>query len=408
MKKVLFLLLPAFIYADTLHSLLEYAGTNNKLVVAESLSKDSKQKELDAQQSSYYPTVDMGAFYQSSHERSAMMPGDVYSGYAKVGFDIYDGGKRSSLVDQKRSEYQASSYDASELKKSLSLQVVQDFFTIKSLESSQKAKEEAGVSLKTQLERVRAFYDAKLATIDEVDRLQSAYDTNIYNIEAIKLDILSVNRALELKLSKKIETLEDSNFKEIVADEMQSVDAIRSLEASRDAIKSLAESMDSPYYPQLRIEDTMSYNGYNNTDMTHPDGVYNQNKLLLSANFRLYDGGVLQENRQALELNAKALEKRIEYKNDEQKMNYELASARIATNKAKIQSAKSALVAAQSAFTTIEKKYDAGIVDNVVYLDALTSRASAQALYESSLNDLEIAYAFYYYYSGKNIEEFLQ
>jgi hypothetical protein len=47
-------------------------------------------------------------------------------------------------------------------------------------------------------------------------------------------------------------------------------------------------------------------------------------------------------------------------------------------------------------------------VDNGAYLDALAAQTSAAALYETSLNDLEIAYAFYYYYSGKNIEEFLQ
>jgi outer membrane protein TolC len=129
---------------------------------------------------------------------------------------------------------------------------------------------------------------------------------------------------------------------------------------------------------------------------------------MLSANFRLYDGGVVAQNKQAVELNAEALSKRIAYKNDEQKMNYELARARISTSKIKIQSAKSALRAANSAFETIEKKYSAGIVDNVAYLDALTAQTSAVSLYETALNDLEIAYAFYYYYSGKNIEEFLQ
>ncbi|WP_321778704.1 hypothetical protein [Sulfurimonas sp.] len=59
-------------------------------------------------------------------------------------------------------------------------------------------------------------------------------------------------------------------------------------------------------------------------------------------------------------------------------------------------------------FLTISKKYDAGIVDNVVYLDALSSQTTAKALYETSLNDLEVAFATYYYYAGKNIEEFIR
>lgn len=408
MKRLLLLLFPAFIYADTLQTLLDAAKQDNKLVNAQTLTKHSKQKELDSQQNSYYPTVDAGAFYQSLNERTLGLPGDVYSGYAKAGLDIYDGGKRSALINQKSDEVKASSYDEAELKKSVSLQIVNDFFTIKSLESTRAAREEAGNSLKAQLERISAFYGANLATKDEVDRLQSAYDTNVYNIEAIKLDILTLKQRVELQISRKIETLESSHFKELLSDEYESVDGIKSLEASRNAIKSFSESVDSIYYPQIRIEDTYSLYGYNNTDARHPEGVENQNKIMLSANFRIYDGGVVQEAKQALVLNAEALSKRIEYKNDEQKMNYELSRARIDTNKIKIKSAKSALRAANSAYETIEKKYNAGIVDNVVYLDALTAQTSAASLYETSLNDLEIAYAFYYYYSGKNIEEFLQ
>jgi outer membrane protein len=408
MNRLLLLLVPAFIYADTLQSLLDVAKQDNKLVNAQTLTKLSKQKELDSQQSSYYPTLDVGAFYQSLDERTLGLPGDVYSGYAKAGLDIYDGGKRSALVNQKSNEFKASTYDEAELKKSVSLQIVNDFFTIKSLESTKKAREEAGKALKSQLERMSAFYGANLATKDEVDRLQSAYDTNVYNIEAIKLDILRLKQKLELQTSKKIETLETSHFKELLFDEMQSVDSIKSLEASRNAVKSFSESVDSVYYPQIRLEDTYNLYGYNNTDVRHPEGVESQNKILLSANFRIYDGAVVQEAKQALVLNAEALSKRIEYKNDEQKMNYELSRAAIDTNKIKIQSSKSALVAANSAYETIEKKYNAGIVDNVAYLDALAAQMSAVSLYETSLNDLEIAYAFYYYYSGKNIEEFLQ
>ena len=92
----------------------------------------------------------------------------------------------------------------------------------------------------------------------------------------------------------------------------------------------------------------------------------------------------------------------------EQKMQYALSRARITTAKLRIKSAKSALKASSSAFTTIEKKYNAGIVDYVIYLDALTKKTNAKALYERGLNELEIAYAILYHYSGKNIKEELQ
>jgi outer membrane protein TolC len=89
-------------------------------------------------------------------------------------------------------------------------------------------------------------------------------------------------------------------------------------------------------------------------------------------------------------------------------MQLELSLDRIHTANLNIKSSKSALKAAKSALKTITQKYNAGVVDNVVYLDALSAKTQAQATYEKALNDLEIAYAIYYYYNNKNIEEFLQ
>jgi outer membrane protein TolC len=92
----------------------------------------------------------------------------------------------------------------------------------------------------------------------------------------------------------------------------------------------------------------------------------------------------------------------------EQKMRHEISVARVKSSKLKIKSAKSALNAASSAFGTINEKYNAGIVDYVIYLDALSAKTNASALYEKSLNDLEVAYAMFYYYSGKKLEDFIK
>ncbi len=51
---------------------------------------------------------------------------------------------------------------------------------------------------------------------------------------------------------------------------------------------------------------------------------------------------------------------------------------RILTANARIKSAKSALTAATSAFITIEKKYNAGIVDYIVYLETLTKKPTQE------------------------------
>jgi len=407
MKKLILLIVPFFLYAESLKSLLEYATQNNQLVESKAFSQQSKQKEVDSKKSNFYPTIDVGAYYQSVDERNFMVPGDVYSGYAKVGFDIYDGGGKPALLKQKRDEFSASTHDLNEIKKSISLQIINNFFNIKSLESSLSSREEAQRSLKVQLDRMSAFYDAHLATKDDVDRLQAAFDTNIYDMESNKLQILSLKLNLQLQVGKEIGNLDESSFNEQSADEIELIDSIKSLKSTKESIKSFANSIDSIYYPQLRVEDTYNFYGYGNVDAQHPEGVDAQNKIMLTANFRLYDNATIGNSKQAVEISSQALSKRIEYKTAEQKMQHDLAVARINTSKIKIKSASSALTSAASAFNTIEKKYTAGIVDNVTYLDALVSKTKATSLHKTSLNDLQVAYGIYYYYAGKNMKEFL-
>ena len=87
MKRAALMLLPALLCADDLKLLLDYATKNSDIVHTKVLTQDAKSKELASQKSAYYPTVDVGAFYERLDERSPFMPGDTYSGFVNVGVD---------------------------------------------------------------------------------------------------------------------------------------------------------------------------------------------------------------------------------------------------------------------------------------------------------------------------------
>lgn len=408
MKRVALLLLPALLSADDLKSLLEYATKKSDLVVTKSLTQDGKNKELQAQKSSYYPTLDVGAFYQRLDEKSPFMPGETYSGFAKVGINIYEGGMTSALVDKKTKELRASSFDTEATKKNLSLSIVQEYFDIKTLQATLNAKEEEQKSLAAQLNRVKQFFIAKMATQDAIDRLQSAFDTNNYEIEATKLQLLSAQKILSLKVGKDVTNFEDSSFKEPASESFEQSDSVKSLMAQKESIDSSARALMSAYYPVLRVEDTYSLYGYGNVDSAMPSQPDQQNKLMLTLGMRIFDNGSVEKSKEAIVSNAQALNTQIAYLSKEQKVNFEIAQERINTSKIEVASAASALKAAKSAFTMIEQKYNAGIVDNVSYLDALSSLTNAKALHVRALNDAQSAYGAYYYYSGKDIGEFLK
>jgi len=410
MKKLLFLLVPALLFSDDLKSMLLFAEQNNNIIKSSKLSVDAKSKELTSAKSSYYPTLDTGAFYQREDKPSPFSPGTVYAAYAKVGVDIYDGGKKSYTKKQKQDEVDSASYSYKDTKKSILLDIVKDYYNLENAYAFLAAKEEALKAVKAQLTRMQEFYKAKLATSDDVDRLQSAYEKNIYDIESQKFQIVSLKKMLELKVGKNITSIEKSTFKKSLTQRALELDSTQSLRYSKKSLNNLAETIDSYYYPNIRLEDTYTYYGYQDKPSfgtTPISQLNNQNKIMATLNFRLVDFGVLGEQKEAFKLQAAALNEQIKYKTKEQSMQIELAKARIKTAQLNIQSSQSALKAATSALNTITQKYNAGIVDNVVYLDALSSKTEAKTLYKQSLNNLEIAYAIYYYYNSKNLLEYL-
>ncbi len=407
MKKYLLLLLPALVCGDNLKTILDYAGKNNNLVQASKLIEDSRAQDIQTKENALYPSIDVGGNMQHLKELPTGQPGDIYSVYAKISYDIYDGGKKSSLVNSAKNDYKSSLYNYNATKDNLNLDVVQDFYLIKNLKGSLLAKQEAGKSLSEQLNRIKKYFEARLATKNDIDRIQSSYDTNNYEIESIKFQIIQATKTLELKVGKNIDSIENSTFIEILENKFEENSNIKSMKAKRDALLSNIEVINSASLPQLKIENTYSKFNYGQTNENHPAGLDNQNNLTLTASMKLYDFGVNKSEKQSVMIQAQALSKEIDYKIEEQKIQNNISIARIMASKAKINSSQSALKAAKSAFEVMTEKYNAGLVDYVSYLDSLTSKTNAIVAHEISLNELQTAYAIYYYYNGKNLQDMI-
>lgn len=407
-KKWLFLIVPISIYADNLKSLVEFAMTNNNIVTSKSFTEKAKRLDLESVQNSYYPTIDIGGYYQRLDDKSNGIPGDVYSGYGKISFDLYDGNKKANLIKQNQALLESTSHDISGYKKELQLLIVQDFYMIKNLEATLETLKEKQNQLQAEIERVKKFYEVGTTTKDDVDRLEAAYSGNIYQIDALNYQILSIKKLFSLKIGKKVEQFDDSTI--IVPNNLQSDknDNIESLKQTALSLQHTANTLDAIYQPQVKIEDTYSFYEYGRTDLTHPRGLDNQNKILLSVNLRLFDNDVSAKQKESIIVQKKALEKQIEQNEELQNINLQLAQSNIETIKAQISSAKSSLNAAQSAYETIVQKYKVGLVDNVAYLDALSVKTEAKAQYKIALNNLQVAYVKYYYFTNKEIIEFIQ
>ena len=405
---ILVLIVPAIMYAEGLKELMDFAVTNNHIVKSKTLIQKSKEKDIEASKSSYYPTVDLGGYYRSLNQKSPSIAGDTYNGYAKIGVDLYDGGRRFNTIEQNRALLDSSKYDTSSYKKGIQLSIAQDFYTIKSEEATLDALKEEHIKLEAELKRVKKFFEVGSVTKDEVDKLQAALSGNVYNIEATKFQILSSKKLLSLKIGKRVTSLDDSTILKPKRVKKEVSDDINSLKSNLSSYKYLAKKINSGYLPQVSIEDTYNLYGYGRSDSSHPDGLDNQNVLLLKFNLRIFDDSSLKKQKESVLIQKMALENQIKQAIEEQNINVELALSKIKTTKIQIKSAKSSLESANSAYKTIEKKYEAGSVDNVAYLDALSVKTAAKSQYEKALNNLQIAYATYYYYANKNIKDYIK
>jgi len=396
MKKLILLIMCTFLYADTLKSLLDYAQKNNNIIQSKTYIENSKQKDLESAQNAYYPTL-----------KTYGQAGDVYSGYVSVGVSLYDGGRKDSMVNENKALLNSAKYNTSAYQKSLSLDIVQDFFNIQSVKDSLAALLDKKIQLKAQVARIKKFYEVGSATKDDVDRLKAAYSNNIYLIYKVKFQILSLKKLLALKIGKEVTSLDKANIQEPKEVKKNLSDSIKELELKAKSLSYVANKINSAYKPQVRFEDKFSLYGYGRSDTTHLKGQDYKNSLMISFNIRFFDNNVMSKQKESIMLQKMALQKQIHQLKRTQNINIELALSKIYTVKAQIKSAKSFLDSAKSAYETISQKFKAGIVDNIVFLDALSVKTDSKAVYEKAINDLQITYAQYYYYMNKDVKDFV-
>ena len=410
MKKALVLvsLVSTFIYAQNLSQILDVATQNNRIIKSKDFTISSKKKDSQVVDSQFYPQINMGANYTTLNKKSSGSAGDTYELYGNISYDIYDFGERKNRKNSLNAVYESSKHDKEGFLKTLHLNIVEDFFSIKNAQVQLDALVEKNIQLKAELERIKKFYEVGSATKDDIDKLNAEYSNNIYDIDTLKHQLLSLKELFILKVGVKVDSFENSEFLKPKKLEKDENDYIKVLKENINALEYSAKSLNSKYKPKFKLENRYSVYEYDRDGIGYEEDVDKQNKLILTMNMRLYDNGFYKKQKQSLFLQKKAIEEQIKQEELSQDINIELANSRIKTIEAQIKSAKDSLVAASSTFETVRKKFEIGSVDNIAFLDALSVKTSSKAQYETAKNNLQIAYAKYYYYLNKHIKDFIK
>lgn len=408
MKKIAIVctIVPILLQAQSLKELLDTAAINNNQIASKQYVQEAKLKEVEASKSSYFPTIDVGSSYQNLSQKTPGLAGDTYNAHLKLGIDLYDGGVKSNTIKKNKALLEASKLDTLAYTKSLELAITQDFYNIQSTQASLEALKEKNIQLEAELRRIEQFYKVGSATKDEIDKLQAELSNNLYHIETTKYQLLSLKKLLSIKVGANITSIDKSEILTPTYENKELSDEIKAMRSNMDSYTYAANSINAAYMPKIRLENTFNLYEYGRSDASHLEGLDNQNRLLLTFSLRLYDNGSVEKQKESILLQKKSLQENINQATKLQDANTQLAVSKINTSKAQINSAKRSLDSASSAYETILEKYKVGAVDNIAYLDALSSKTNAKAQYKKALNDLQVAYATYYYYTNKNIKDY--
>ncbi|MEA3491007.1 MAG: TolC family protein [Campylobacterota bacterium] len=415
MKIIIFLIMPLFVFSKSygLRDFIDHANGHNDLIKSTVLKTSAKQKEIDAQKSAYWPTLDIGVSYNNNNPNSVVMPGETMTGYLSLGMDLYDGGRKSALVKAKVFQHQASIFEKQAFEKSLILDIINNYYSIKTFRSNLYSLQVSSRELKAQIDRIKRFEMVGMATQEEVDKLQAVFDDNNFLIENTKLAILTSEEKLWLNSGIETKKLKESRLTEPRGVQFEAYEKTKILNSNAAALSEQGNAIDSGYLPQIRVENTYVKSDYNRVD-TIPgfggDGflIDEQNRLTVSANMRIFDNGRMRKEREAVQYQKMSLDAQSRHSELEQRMNFKVAGSRLKTIRAKLKSAKSGLRAARSTYASIVKKFETGIVDNISYLDALKKQTMSEALYRATQYDYEIAKSIYYFYAGKNPKDYIR
>ncbi|MDQ1339617.1 MAG: hypothetical protein QG567_770, partial [Campylobacterota bacterium] len=340
-------------------------------------------------------------------ERGAFDPKErrVFSLGAKA--VLFDGFKRENILDEKEMEFLASQKKSDFFKKSLALDVSELFFAILNTKEELKAKEQKGIQLEAQVNRLQKFYEAGSVTLDSVEKIKASKAMNDYEIEMILMNLKSLEYKLKNIAGAEFQELQKSSVLEPQIKEFETRDDLAAMEYDVKALEYKAKQANSDYYPSVFIEDT--YSSFDYVDANPMiDMVDNQNKITIGASMTLFDFFSKSKEKEIVELNSKKAKNSYEFYKKEAKDELKLAIESLNTAKKKISAANSRLIAANKTYELISQKFGANLVDNVTYLDALSEKYSAESLYQQSLNNYEYEKLSYYFYASEDIKEFIK
>ena len=381
------------------------------------------QLQKDAVKSAYMPSLTVeGGYSFLSGDINVLRPQRAATARAILELAVYDGGKREALLSSLSHLSAAEILKNEDYQNLLAFNATKLYFSFLSLGELATAKVGEINYLKNALNRLEKYYRAGLSDESEYEAVNARYAMALaerleisQNQNEIKNQIYALTgRDIEPVAGSRIAFADDSTPQK---SEKPELEALRlNFAAALEDEKITASETN----PQIFIKNTYTFMRthydrnllpaqYRSALEPYFDDFFkpnlNTNELILGFSWKAFDFGANKKRREIKRISALQAKLNLDQKRLQNELNLVNIKNDLKTLEQKIAAGESAVNSAQTSLNAVSKKYEAGLLGYVEFLNATAQSFSAGSALELSKSKFEIKKAEYLYERGGKIAE---
>ena len=406
LKSLLLFIFPAVVMASDLADIVSDAQ-NSEMIDSLGYIVKAQTKGRDAIESNYLPKIKADYMYQYLGDNDKGFVDVEQSLNIEASAVIFDGFRNSQSVKAQENLISSTKENMAYQKELLSLNAINLYFSIKTIQASIQAGTQKAKQLENDLVKLERFFKAKSVAEDKVEEVRAALAMTNYEIVYLKQNYQELIFSLETLTGKIISSIGDSTFVDKTVESEDKYHDINSIEYEIKALEYDSKTKTAQYWPSVMIKDTFS----NNTYYELPSGVAiptSTNKVQILASMTIFDFFAKSEESQVIEMQRQAKRSELSFKKREKEVKKRFAKVKLETLKAKISASEISFESSKKSFEFMKKRYEANLVDTSIYLDASSKLYKAKSIASGAKYEYQMALANYYFYNNIPLLEMIK
>ncbi|MBZ7928634.1 TolC family protein [Campylobacter molothri] len=407
------LFLPLALFSSNLKELINLSQKNEQYFIKQIQSEQAKLTSSEVFRN-YLPSLSLNSAYVANNkDRFIIDPQESLFAKFSLNFLLFDGGAREANLKALKEQEKISLLSKEQTRNYLALNATTLYFNSLSLRKIIATNEQKVEFLKSTLQRLKKFYATGLSSKDELESIEAKFHLSVLDLHQNELKFENIQKEIRILTGENIipegqATLEKP-FYDKVLNNYDVLIARENVNLARENVN-LAKAQ---YYPKFFIQDNFGFykNNYN-PKVPYPfinltneilEKYSQNNQIILGIEWKIFDfnSRAKKVEKERLNVQIANANARLNERKNREELLYLLKNIKVL--KEQIIALKLALKAANIAFESIDKKYSAGLVSYVEYLQALEAKFKAQSDLELARNEFEITKANYYFNAGVQI-----